>query len=108
MKNSLKIICKRLALYQKRYYIYIIKQQVIMETQFNLNQVFFTFSGSFMHQFEVLELREKAIKVSHKSFICYPGVNDSYGNDKGSKWLPKKGLKPLKDDTFKLAGWVKL
>jgi hypothetical protein len=63
--------------------------------------LFFLFIGNGMYECEVVEKREKAIRVKATE---HPDVF------KGYAWIPKSGLLSYKDrsDEYMLANWVKL
>lgn len=55
--------------------------------------VFNAFKGSYGYECEIVEEREKAIKVKAKAYIVYPGVVDKSGRYIGYKWIPKSALR---------------
>lgn len=74
--------------------------------------VFFFYRGVFMYESEVVRTTDNAVNVKIRSFVAYPGVNDTVGRYLGFSWLPKRALfatkKELPINVFNLSGWVKL
>lgn len=84
-----------------------------MKTAFQtpeFNNTFFTINGPFLNECQIIDEREKAVKVKVQSFVAYPGVSDKMGDFKGFAWIPKSALIPSKTmkDTYSIAKWAKI
>jgi len=55
------------------------------------------FDTCFMYIGSIVSQTEKAYKLNVKSYVCYPGVRDSEGSNKGFLWIPKSACEQKKE-----------
>lgn len=79
------------------------------KTSISTGSTFYVYGKNTMTECTVVEEREKAIKISAKTFISSPGVNDTVGDDRGFAWVPKKAIQMTDTEgVVRWAGWFNI